>query len=84
MCEAGDGSVVEESGHRVPVRSGLREPAGPLGHPVLDDVTVEERIKKRTAIMTPPAFCVQPGDGRYIIGGRLSILHPTMVADLRR
>ena len=74
MSEAGHGSVVEETGHGVPVRTGLGEPAGPLGHPVRDDIPVKIGIKERTAIVPPPAVGMQAGDGRRVVRGRLTVL----------
>ena len=81
MGEARDAAVeVRDKG--VPVWRGPREPAGPLSHPVSDDVAVKIRIQVGAPVVPPPAVSMQPGDRRRIARCRLAVLHIPMLPDI--
>jgi len=80
MSKAHDGTV-QISDDGIPVRRRPGEPAGPLDHPVSDDVTVKVRIQERAPIVAPPAFSMQLSDGFSIGRCRLPILHTPIFPD---
>jgi hypothetical protein len=81
MSEARD-AAVEVGDEGVPVWRGPREPAGPLGHPVSDDVAVKIRIQVRAPVVPPPAVSVQACDRRGIACCRLAVLHIPMLPEI--
>jgi hypothetical protein len=80
MSKAHDGTV-QISDDGIPVRRRRGEPAGPLGHPVSDDVTIKKRIQVRAPIVAPPAFSMQLSDGFSIVRCRLPVLHTPIFPD---
>jgi hypothetical protein len=82
VSEACNGAV-EISDYGESVQRGPREPAGPLGHPVRDDIAVEIRIQVCAPVVAPPAISVQISDGFRITRRRLPVVHTPMFADLQ-
>src|SRR5262249_51476686 len=61
---------------RVGVAGRVRdEPLRPYGEPLGVDVSVEELVRVRAAVVAPPAVGMKPGDGLDIAGGGLSKPH---------
>jgi hypothetical protein len=78
VSEADDRAV--QVGHdRAMVLPRLREPVRPGIQPLGHDVTVEERIQIRAAVVPSPAICMKRGDGLHVGAPSQAVPHVVSV-----